>query len=101
MRSRLTAQPRAVVRRPDALDSDPFPAECGQNQPLPEEIATLIDEPVACHSVVVSDCRRWKSTCVYPGRGEWEGDTAGREGQNSSQKSESENKIFRVKMIDR
>lgn len=75
--SRLTPQPRAVVGGPNALDPDPLPAEGGQNQPLPEEPATLVDEPVACHSVVVADCRRWKSTCVYPGRGEWEGPYGG------------------------
>lgn len=70
---RLTAQPRVVLSGPDAFDFHPLPAECGQNKSLSEEVAAVVDQPVACHVIVVCAWRQWKSTCVWPGRRWWEG----------------------------
>lgn len=53
VRARLTAQPRRVVRGAEASDREALPAECGQNQPLAEESAALVDPPAAGHAVVV------------------------------------------------
>ena len=50
----LTAKPRVVVLGSYVLYPDPFPADRGQHQPLPEEVAAVVGEPVACHVVVVS-----------------------------------------------
>lgn len=72
VKRRLTAEPRVVIFGPDAFYFDTLPAQRGQNQPLSEEIAAVVVEPVACHVIVVSAWLQWKSTCVWPGRRWWE-----------------------------
>lgn len=65
----LTAEPRLVIFGSDVPDLQPLPADCGQNQPLSEEVAAVVNQSVTGHVVVVVVCasRQGTSTCVEPG----------------------------------